>query len=85
VSESHNSIESWMVTYLADLLDVPADEVSRTMPFESFGLDSAAIVVMTSDLAKWVGMDLKSDLFFKYPDIKSVSEYLAATQLKRAG
>ncbi|MBS0558862.1 MAG: acyl carrier protein [Proteobacteria bacterium] len=85
MSDSNNHVEAWMVSYLADLLDVPADEVSRTTPFESFGLDSAAIVVMTSDLSKYIGMDLKSDLFFKYPDIKSVSEYLGATQLKRAG
>ena len=85
MANSDVSIESWMVSYLADLLDIPADEVSLTLPFESFGLDSAAIVVMTSDLSKRIGMELKSDLFFKYPDIRSVSELLRETQLKRAG
>ena len=85
MANSNISIGSWMANYLADLLDIPTDEVSWTLPFESFGLDSAAIVVMTSDLSKWIGLDLKSDLFFKYPDIQSVSEHLHEAQLKRAG
>jgi acyl carrier protein len=81
VTNSDTGIEAWMVDYLAELLDIPSEEVGLTTQFESFGLDSAAIVVMTSDLSKRIGRNLKSDLFFMYPDIQSVSKYLRETQM----
>lgn len=73
-------VESWMVSYLADLLEIPQSEVGLTDSFETFGLDSVAIVSMTSDLSKWVGFELKSDLLFQYPDIRSLADHLGQTK-----
>ena len=36
-------IESWLVSYLASLLALPEDEISRTLTFEQFGLDWPSI------------------------------------------
>ena len=84
MEKSHATIEAWMRGYLADLLNIPKTEVSASTPFERFGLDSAAMVAFTSDLSKWVGMELKSDLLFLYPDIDSVARFLGEAQLKPA-
>ena len=83
MQQSVTSIASWMTAYLADLLEIPQSEVGLTTPFENFGLDSAAVVSLTSDLSRWVGMELESDLLFQCPDIESVARYVGESELKR--
>jgi len=82
MESSYANVETWLRGYLADLLNIPNTEISPTMPFENFGLDSAAMVALTSDLSKWVGRELKSDLLFLYPDIQWVARFLGEAQLK---
>jgi acyl carrier protein len=70
-------IESWLVSYLASLLALPEDEISRTLTFEQFGLDSAAAVAMTGDLARWLGSDLDPNLASKHKTIASLAGHLS--------
>lgn len=81
---SATSIESWIIAYLANLLEIPPSEVGLTMPFVNFGLDSAAIICLTHDLSDWVGMDLESDFLYQCPDIQSVVRFIDEVTLKRA-
>ena len=78
------TIESWMVSYLSDLLEISPGEIGLSVPFENFGLDSVAIVSMTADLSKWVGFELKSDVLFEYRDIQSAAEHIRQMQAWRA-
>jgi acyl carrier protein len=78
-------VEAWMVSYLAELLEIPPGEVGLTVPFENFGLDSVAIVSMTADLSKWLGFELKSDLLFEYPDIRSAADHIGQAKASRSG
>lgn len=70
-------VESWMVAYLADLLDIPADEVDVTEPFDRLGLDSAAAVSFTSDLGKWIGTELDLTLMFENDTIRTAAHHVA--------
>jgi len=72
-------IEDWLISYLADLLEMDKDEVDVTTPFERYGLDSATTVGLVGDLEEWLGCNLDSTLLYDYPTIKSVSEHLAAS------
>lgn len=72
-------IESWMVAYLADLLDVPQHEIDVTRSFDRLGLDSAAAVAFTSDLGRWLGVNLDLSLMFENEDIRSVASHIRAT------
>lgn len=81
---SNATIESWLKAYLGDVLDIPQDDVGVTTPFENFGLDSAAVVALTSDLSKWIGMELKSDLLFQYQDIQSVVGFITDKKMEQA-
>lgn len=74
-----SGVESWMVAYLADLLDIPADEVDVTEPFDRLGLDSAAAVSFTSDLGKWLGTELDPTLMFENETIRAVAGHIAET------
>jgi acyl carrier protein len=70
-------IRAWLVEHLASLLDVPESEISANQTFEEFGLDSAAAVAMTGELAAWANLELDPNLASHHPTIEAVTLYVA--------
>jgi acyl carrier protein len=77
-------VESWMVGYLADLLDIPASDVVVTRTFDQYGLDSTATVAFTSDLGRWLGVKLDTRVMLENDSIKAVAEYIRKNHGKAA-
>ena len=50
-----------IVAYLAEQLDVAADEITMETTFESLGIDSLDTVEMVMDLEADLGVDLELD------------------------
>ena len=69
-------IESWLVSYLAELLVIEADEVDVTIAFERYGLGSLAAIGLTGDLEEWLGYELDPTLLDAYPTIKEIALHL---------
>jgi acyl carrier protein len=82
-SVGRKEIESWLTTYLANLLNLPESEVEPTVPFESFGLDSAAAVAMTGDLARWLGSDLDPNVATQHRTVETLAAYLSGPAAPR--
>ncbi|MDJ0661418.1 MAG: acyl carrier protein [Crocosphaera sp.] len=76
-SPSYAEIETWLISYLAKLLEVDPSTIDVTNTFESYGLDSSAAVGLSGDLQEWLGTDLDPTLLFDYPTIETLSRYLA--------
>lgn len=70
-------IQAWIVSYLAELLEIEPDEVNVTIPFDRYGLDSSAAVGMTGDLEDWVGRKIDPTLLYDYPTIEALAHHLA--------
>jgi len=70
-------IQTWIASYLANLLEIEADEVDVTIPFDQYGLDSAAAVGMSGDLEDWLGQKLDPTLLYDYPTVQALSKHLA--------
>jgi acyl carrier protein len=70
-------IRAWLVAYLSSLLEIPEGEVDVTLPFEQFGLDSAAAVAMTGDLAKRLDVELDPNLALQHRTIEAVSAHIS--------
>lgn len=70
-------IRDWMVNYLSQLLKIPPQEIKIKVPFDRYGLDSSAVVVMSGDLEEWLQIDLDPTLVYDYPTIESLAQYLA--------
>ena len=70
---SEEQVQAWLIAYLARLLDIDPREVDAATPLERYGLDSAAAVALTGDLAKWLGVDLEPDLIRGRPTINGVA------------
>ena len=50
-----------IAAYLAEQLDVPAEEITMETTFESLGIDSLDTVEMVMDLEADLGVDLELD------------------------
>ena len=70
-------IQAWIVSYLAELLEIDPDEVNVTIPFDQYGLDSSAAVGMTGDMEDWMGRKLDPTLLYDYPTIQGLARHLA--------
>ena len=70
-------IQVWIASYLAQLLEIDPDEVNVTIPFDQYGLDSAAAVGMTGDLEDWVGRKIDPTLLYDYPTVEALAQHLA--------
>ncbi|HAZ48489.1 MAG TPA: phosphopantetheine-binding protein [Cyanobacteria bacterium UBA11369] len=70
-------IQAWIVSYLAQLLEINPDEVDTAIPFDQYGLDSSAAVGMTGDLEDWMGRKIDPTLLYDYPTIGALAQHLA--------
>lgn len=70
------NIQTWLASYLAHLLEVEPNEVDIKIPFERYGLDSAAVIGLTGDMEEWLGFELDPTLLYDYPTIETLSQHL---------
>lgn len=70
-------IQAWIASYLAQLLEIESDEVDTAIPFDQYGLDSAAAVGMTGDMEDWLGHKLDPTLLYDYPTVDALARHLA--------
>ncbi|MFW6359245.1 MAG: acyl carrier protein [Chroococcales cyanobacterium] len=75
---SATEIQDWIVTYVADLLEIEPEEVDVTIPFDRYGLDSSVAVGLTGDLEDWLGREIEPTLLYYYPTIEAVVQYLSS-------
>lgn len=69
-------VEEWLISYLAEVLEIEKNEVDITAPFETYGLDSSSAVILTGDLSEQLGYELDPTLLYDYPTIEAVTQYL---------
>ena len=74
---SKGEIQAWIISYLAELLEIESSEVDVKIPFERYGLDSSAAVGLTGDLEDWLGSELDPTLIYDYPTIEALAEHLS--------
>jgi acyl carrier protein len=70
-------IQLWLVSRVAELTAVDADEVDIAEPFARFGLDSIAAAGLSGDLEDWLNRRLPPTLIWDYPTIELLAQHLA--------
>lgn len=81
---SAGEIQDWMVSYLARILQRPAEEIDVSAPFEQFAIDSAQAIGMTGDLDEWLAIRIDPMVVYDYPTIESLAEHLAGRTVAKA-
>ena len=72
------AIQTWLMTYLAELLELDIHEVDPAVPFERYGLDSSAAIGVTCDIEDWLGCELDPTLLYDYPTVAELAQHLAS-------
>lgn len=81
--KSHQEIQNWLRARIAQEIRSVPETVSLTIPFANYGLDSIVIVTIVGDLEDWLGVALDPTIFWEYPDIESLSEWLTDENVPR--
>lgn len=70
-------IQAWIVSYIAQLLNISEREIDVTVSFDRYGLDSLAAIGLSGKLASWLEYEFDPTVMYDYPTIESLTEYLA--------
>lgn len=74
---SVTEIQSWLISYLAELMEVDRDEIDIKIPFDEYGLDSSMSVTMVADLEAWLGRTLDPTLIYDYPTLEKLARHVS--------
>lgn len=77
--KNQSAIQGWLVSYIAQLLEIDPKEVDVKASFDRYGLDSSATIGLTSDLENWLGGSIDPTITYDYPSIESLSKHLAGS------
>lgn len=74
---SVQTIQSWLVTRIAAMLELDSSSIDPRQPFTYYGLGSIQAVSLTGDLEVFLNRKLSPTLAWDYPTIESLAGYLA--------
>jgi acyl carrier protein len=71
------AIQAWLVSEIAQQLNIEPDEIDVTERLDSYGLDSAQAIMMANKAEQLLGFKLSPLLLWHYPTIASLSQRIA--------
>lgn len=80
--ETKESIQKWLIDRIAREAKTMPDKIGTDAPFTRFGLDSIVIVTLVDDLEHEIGVSLDPTIFWEYPTIEILSEWLVEDRLR---
>lgn len=74
--------QDWLVSYVAQLLEIDEDEIDVRTSLKRYGLDSSMTLGLISDLEAWLECDLEPTLVYNYSTIESLAKHISTFQPK---
>lgn len=68
-----DEIEHWLMSRVAEALQLAPEELCRNDSFAGLGLDSLTLLTLTGDLASWLGRDLPVTVAWENPSIAALA------------
>lgn len=75
--DAQKMIQAWLVERVTASLGVEPDAIDPRAPFDSYGLDSMTVVLLTGELEEWLGFPIPPEAVYDYPSIQTFACYLA--------
>jgi acyl carrier protein len=79
--KTQDEIIEWLKEKVAQETKTLPENVAETVPFADFGLDSIVIVTLVDDLEHWLNIQLDPTIFWEFPTIKILSNWLITEKL----
>ena len=74
-------VREWIVTYLADILDMPVPEIRFDETFMNYGLDSADAVIIGGALEEQFDVEVDATVFLRNETIDDLIDDLRRSEL----
>jgi len=74
---SRETIQEWILKRLAVDFDLDTAAINPHSSFESYGLASRDLVMLSGDLEEWLGVPLSPVLLYEHPSLSTLAAYLA--------
>lgn len=71
------SIQQWLVSHISESLELDPQTLDVDADFTDYGLNSAEMVNVSGELETFLNRTLDPTLVLEYPNISTLSEYLA--------
>ncbi|HLP87797.1 MAG TPA: acyl carrier protein [Nostocaceae cyanobacterium] len=71
-------IQDWLAEQIATQLGIDVDQINITASFHYYGLDSVQMMNIANLGKEFFGLQLSPLVIWNYPNIESLSQYLAA-------
>ncbi|MBK9331723.1 MAG: AMP-binding protein [Ignavibacteria bacterium] len=71
-------LKEWLVKRLSEMMQIIPGSIDVTESFAAYGMDSLKAVELSGELETLLGKHLPDTLVYDYPNINSLSKYLAA-------
>lgn len=80
LSNTAQAIQTWIIQWLSQKLNIAAEHIDRHRPFADYGIDSVIAVELAQDLETWLNLSqpLEATLAWNFPSIASLSHHLAS-------
>lgn len=79
--KTHTEITDWLIEKVAKEAKLKPENIATDAPFVGFGLDSIVIVTLVDDLEYWLNISLDPTIFWEYPTIEKLTDWLIAEKL----
>lgn len=79
--KSSEEIQTWLKKRIAEEIKTTPNAILIDEPFTNFGLDSIMFVTLVTDLEDWLGVSLDPTIFWEYPSIEVLTEWLITEKL----
>lgn len=76
-ANSVDSFKSWLIDWMVREMGIDRSSIDPSQAFLSYGMDSVQAMTMVGDIEAMLGLRLPPTLAWDYPDINSLSAYLA--------
>ena len=77
VAPGKQQIKEWLVSRIGRELPLGAGYLDTSEPFASYGLTSIRAVMLSGEMAEWLGRKLSATLLYEYPTIDALSAHLS--------
>ena len=76
-------IQQWMISRLAEELQINRDKIKVDQPILSCGIDSMQVVSIVAKLEDWLCVRFSSNPLEEHSTIEALSQYVADMAMKR--
>jgi len=80
-SPTQAQIRAWLSEYLVETHGIDPSEIDWHLSFESIGLSSREVVMLSGDMEEWLGRQLSPTFLWEHNSIEDLADFLVKPQI----